>query len=185
MGSVWKAPYASARTWRSSWWLYFDGYDDASYYRSPAGASIVSPNLVRIYPHGNEKTIAFIAMELCLGETLSARLRRVRKLSPQETVLIARDIAQGISVAHRAGIIHRDLKPDNVFMARGSDGNEIAKVLDFGIAKSVAIPGMQTQQGIVVASPLTQTRAGDRQPPRSTRRTCGRCRRHLRGIAGP
>jgi serine/threonine protein kinase len=123
-----------------------------------AAASIVSPNVVRIYDHGNEGTIAFIAMELCLGETLSARLRRVRKLSPQETVLIARDIAQGISVAHRAGIIHRDLKPDNVFLARGADGNEIAKVLDFGIAKSVAIPGMQTQQGIVVGTPAYLSR---------------------------
>jgi len=122
-----------------------------------AAAAIVSPNVVRIYDHGNEGSLAFIAMELCLGETLSARLRRTRKLSPQETVLIARDIAQGISIAHRAGIIHRDLKPDNVFLSRG-DGVEIAKVLDFGIAKSVAIPGMQTQQGIVVGTPAYLSR---------------------------
>ena len=122
-----------------------------------AAAAIVSPNVVRIYDHGNVGSLAFIAMELCLGETLSARLRRTRKLSPQETVLIARDIAQGISIAHRAGIIHRDLKPDNVFLSRG-DGVEIAKVLDFGIAKSVAIPGMQTQQGIVVGTPAYLSR---------------------------
>ncbi len=122
-----------------------------------AAAAIVSPNVVRIFDHGHEGAIAFIAMELCQGETLAARLRHKRRLSPQETVLIARDIAQGVSVAHRAGIIHRDLKPDNVFLCRTETG-EVAKVLDFGIAKSVAIPGMQTQQGIVVGTPAYLSR---------------------------
>src|SRR6185503_11783841 len=46
-------------------------------------------------------------------------------------------IARALSRAHEAGIVHRDLKPDNVFLVRNED-EEIAKVLDFGIAKSAA-----------------------------------------------
>ncbi len=161
MGEVWKARHTTLGTHMALKLVAVTSDAEATtrlLTEARAAAAIVSPNVVRIYDHGNEGTLAFIAMELCLGETLSARLRRVRKLSPQETVLIARDIAQGISVAHRAGIVHRDLKPDNVFLARGTDGNEIAKVLDFGIAKSVAIPGMQTQQGIVVGTPAYLSR---------------------------
>lgn len=161
MGEVWKARHTTLGTHMALKLVAVTTDAEATtrlLTEARAAASIVSPNVVRIYDHGNEGTLAFIAMELCVGETLSARLRRVKKLSPQETVLIARDIAQGISVAHRAGIVHRDLKPDNVFLARGADGNEIAKVLDFGIAKSVAIPGMQTQQGIVVGTPAYLSR---------------------------
>ncbi len=122
-----------------------------------SAASIVSPNVVRIFDHGQDAGCAYIAMELLEGETLAARLKRAKKLSPHATVLVTRDIAQGILVAHRAGIIHRDLKPENVFLAK-TDQGEVAKVLDFGIAKSLTAPGMMTQANIVVGTPAYLSR---------------------------
>ncbi|NUP04441.1 MAG: serine/threonine protein kinase [Polyangiaceae bacterium] len=121
-----------------------------------SAASIVSPNVVRIYDHGQDGGIAYIAMELLLGETLAARLKRIRKLSPHATALVTRDIAQGILVAHRSGIIHRDLKPENVFITRSEHG-EVSKVLDFGIAKSLSMPNM-TSSNVVVGTPAYLSR---------------------------
>jgi len=122
-----------------------------------AAASIVSPNVVRIFDHGHDGTLAYIAMELLLGETLAARLRRVGRLSAHATALVVRDVAQGIAIAHNAGIIHRDLKPENVFLTR-SDNGEIAKVLDFGIAKSASNPGLMTSANVVVGTPAYLSR---------------------------
>jgi serine/threonine-protein kinase len=59
----------------------------------------------------------------------------------------------GLSEAHRAGIVHRDLKPGNLFLARRDDGSEIVKVLDFGIAKSLAGGPALTKEGFVLGSP--------------------------------
>src|SRR5262249_7133925 len=93
-----------------------------------AVAALDHPNIVRVHdldPHGG-----FLVLELVEGESLSARLRRGRP-SRDEAIRIVRDIASGLSAAHRAGIVHRDLKPANVLLSR--DG--AAKVSDFGIAR--------------------------------------------------
>jgi serine/threonine-protein kinase len=122
-----------------------------------AAAAIVSPYVVRIYDHGHEAHVSYIAMELLEGETLAARLRRKRKLPPAETAVILRHVAQGIAQAHALGIVHRDLKPENIFLAK-TDQGEIAKVLDFGIAKSELAVGNMTQAGVVVGTPAYLSR---------------------------
>ncbi len=122
-----------------------------------AAAAIVSPFVVKIYDHGVDGAVSYIAMELLQGETLAARLRRKKKLMPAETAIIVRHVAQGIAQAHVLGIVHRDLKPDNVFLAR-TDQGEIAKVLDFGIAKSELMTGVMTQAGVVVGTPAYLSR---------------------------
>ncbi|MBL9024286.1 MAG: serine/threonine protein kinase [Myxococcales bacterium] len=122
-----------------------------------AAAAIVSPFVVRIFDHGQEGSVSYIAMELLEGETLAARLRRKRKLAPAETAILMRHVAQGIAQAHAIGIVHRDLKPENVFLARTEQG-EVAKVLDFGIAKSELAVGNMTQQGVVVGTPAYLSR---------------------------
>jgi serine/threonine-protein kinase len=74
-----------------------------------------------------------LVMELVDGEDLAARLSRGR-LPIDEALAIARQIAAGLDAAHERDIIHRDLKPANIKIS--SDGQ--AKILDFGLAKSIA-----------------------------------------------
>lgn len=122
-----------------------------------AAASLRSPHVVQIFDHGDDG-VPYIAMELLEGETLEQRLERARVLSPKETAEIITQISRAVGKAHEAGIIHRDLKPGNVFLVKNDD-QEIAKVLDFGIAK-VSAPadgqpreGVMTRTGSVVGTP--------------------------------
>jgi serine/threonine protein kinase len=93
-------------------------------------ASLNHPNIAII--HGLEKGdgIRALVMELVEGSTLGDRIAQGR-LPVDETLPIARQIADALEAAHEQGIIHRDLKPANVKVRE--DGR--VKVLDFGIAK--------------------------------------------------
>ena len=97
-----------------------------------SAAKVDHPNLCSIFEAGEtEDGHLFIAMPLYQGETLKSRLEREHKLPITDALGIARQIAQGLSAAHKAGIIHRDLKPANVMLLE--DGT--VKILDFGLAK--------------------------------------------------
>lgn len=112
-------------------------------------------NIVRVTDFGRgESGHLFLVMELLAGESLYDRLRREGFLPAEEAVAILWQICSGLEAAHALGVVHRDLKPENVFLARTSSGREVAKLLDFGIAK-IADPasGSATQAGIVVGTP--------------------------------
>lgn len=101
-------------------------------------AQFEHPNIVDIYAYGEEPTgIVWFAMELLTGEDLDARLkaRADRPFSTHECCLWAIQIARAVAVVHQSGLIHRDLKTSNVFLAHRRDGEEIVKILDFGIAR--------------------------------------------------
>src|SRR5579864_8626333 len=101
-----------------------------------AAASVKSPFIVEVYDSGRlEDGRPFIAMELLEGESLYDRMARVRLIDPQSTVRIIGQVARGLTKAHAANIVHRDLKPENIHLCKGEDGEEIAKILDFGLAK--------------------------------------------------
>lgn len=100
---------------------------------SHAAASLSNPNIVSIYDVGQEGSINYIVMELVTGEPLSEKIRKEGPLDYRVAMNIAKQIAHGLSAAHRKGIIHRDVKPHNILMTE--DG--IAKITDFGIAKAV------------------------------------------------
>src|SRR6266852_5133047 len=72
--------------------------------------------------------------ELVEGDTLYDRVRR-GPLPLPEALAVAQQIADALDAAHRAGIIHRDLKPSNIKIT----GEGVVKVLDFGIAKALAV----------------------------------------------
>src|SRR5580692_8312284 len=104
-----------------------------------AAASVKSPYIVEVYDSGRiEDGRPFIAMELLEGESLYDRMARVRLIDPQSTVRIIAQVAKGLTKAHAAGIVHRDLKPENIHLCKTDDGDEIAKILDFGLAKFYA-----------------------------------------------
>jgi eukaryotic-like serine/threonine-protein kinase len=104
-----------------------------------AAASVKSPYIVDVYDSGRlEDGRPFIAMELLEGESLYDRMARVRLIDAQATVRILGQVAKGLTKAHAVGIVHRDLKPENIHLCKGEDGEEVAKILDFGLAKFYA-----------------------------------------------
>jgi serine/threonine-protein kinase len=96
-------------------------------------AALDHPNLCAIYEVGaTDEGWMFLAMALCEGETLRARLTREGALGMRDALDIARQIAEGLQAAHAAGIVHRDLKPANIMLL--PDGT--VRILDFGLAKA-------------------------------------------------
>jgi eukaryotic-like serine/threonine-protein kinase len=94
------------------------------------GRQIAHPNVCRLYDVGDDRGLMFIAMEFVDGEDLASLLRRIGRLPASKAVMLARDLAAGLSAAHDLGVIHRDLKPANVMV----DGRGTAKIADFGLA---------------------------------------------------
>ena len=123
-----------------------------------AAALIRSPHVVQILDHGSDGDVAYICMELLEGESLLSRIKRDKRLSAPVTATVVTHVGRAIGKAHDAGIIHRDLKPDNIFLVPNED-EIIAKVLDFGIAKSNvfnlngAESSPQTQTGALLGTP--------------------------------
>jgi serine/threonine protein kinase len=107
-------------------------------------ARVQHEHIIEVFDLGRSEEGLYFVMELLEGESLSARLRREGKLSPEETVHVGRQICDALHVAHAAGVIHRDLKPANVMLVQRAGDHDFVKVLDFGVAKSYS-PDQQTQ----------------------------------------
>lgn len=91
-------------------------------------------------------SLAYLVMELLEGHSLAHELRSVGKLPPARAAEIACAVCDALEQAHAAGIVHRDIKPSNVFL-HGSNGDQLVKVIDFGIAKltdASEVPGAET-----------------------------------------
>ena len=120
-----------------------------------AAASLRSPHVVQILDHGVDEAsnTPYIAMELLDGESLADRLRTRGRLTPDQTLQLFVHVGRAISRAHDLGIVHRDLKPDNIFLVENDD-DEVAKVLDFGIAKAdhLLVPGASTRTGAIMGT---------------------------------
>ncbi|HHH28351.1 MAG TPA: serine/threonine protein kinase, partial [Polyangiaceae bacterium] len=105
-----------------------------------------SPYVVQVFDHGSchvdQDEVVFMTMELLVGESLRDHLKRVGKLAPAATMRIMGQVGRAVALAHGRGIVHRDLKPANIFLARAEDpeDEDVSKVLDFGMAKSLSIP---------------------------------------------
>ncbi len=123
-----------------------------------ATAAIGHPNIVAVNDMGETADGAlYFVMDRLNGETLAERIGRLGKLDLRSAAVIALDVLSGLEAAHALMLVHRDLKPDNIFMARSPGGREIAKVLDFGIAKALASAGKRkggTQLGFTVGTPM-------------------------------
>ncbi len=94
--------------------------------------------------------MAYIVMERLVGESLAARLRR-GPLPPAEAAEVLEHVSRSLGESHDHGIIHRDVKPDNVVVTRAPDGRLLAKLIDFGIARTD--DGTRTQPGVVMGTP--------------------------------
>ncbi len=121
-----------------------------------AASKLAHPNIVTVHNFGRLKDgTLFLAMEHIDGKHLGDVLKHERPLAVQRTLSLAAQVADAVAEAHEAGIIHRDLKPDNIMLGKRR-GQEVAKILDFGIAK-LTDPGEDTghttRAGLVRGTP--------------------------------
>jgi len=105
-------------------------------------------NVGRMFDMGEEAGTHFITMEYVPGEDLKSSIRRFGPLPIVKSIAVAKQICEGLSVAHKIGIVHRDLKPSNIMIDK--DGN--VRIMDFGIARSIKDRGI-TGEGAVIGTP--------------------------------
>lgn len=103
-----------------------------------AAARLTHPNIVTIYEISESESGRYIAMEYVHGTPLMAMLKEENIPDTKKIVKIVSQILDGVHVAHEMGILHRDIKPDNILVT----SDEVVKILDFGIAKITAKPGL-------------------------------------------
>jgi serine/threonine protein kinase/predicted Zn-dependent protease len=105
-------------------------------------------NVCRMYDLNKEEGSYYITMEYVPGEDLKSTIRRVGPLGAGKTIFIAKQVCEGLEEAHRLDVVHRDLKPQNIMIDK--EGN--ARIMDFGIARSVAGKGI-TGAGVMIGTP--------------------------------
>ncbi|RME85374.1 MAG: serine/threonine protein kinase, partial [Planctomycetota bacterium] len=122
---------------------------------------LLHPNSIPLRDFGTlEDGSYYMAMDYCKGKALSKILKEKGRLDYKEVLEMMIQVLDVLELAHKEGIIHRDLKPDNLMIVE-EKGQNIVKVLDFGIAKiKEAVKGGQdtvssqmTKEGTVMGTP--------------------------------
>jgi eukaryotic-like serine/threonine-protein kinase len=135
-------------------------HDEASHARFAAEAhncaSLNHPNVVSVVDYGRTpEGVTYIVMEYIKGVTLERLISEHHPLARERIVDLTLQILAALAEAHGLGILHRDLKPENILVQQLRTHGELAKVLDFGIAKLMdtpAGPGL-TSAGMVCGTP--------------------------------
>ncbi len=114
-----------------------------------------SPNTVQVFDYGVSEGLTYLVMELVTGDDLGRVLRVAGTLPANRMAGNAIQIGNSLSEAHSKGIVHRDIKPENVMLIKTRDNSELAKVLDFGLAKLREGSDLSelTSQGAIVGTP--------------------------------
>jgi len=112
-------------------------------------AKLQHPNILPVHESGEGEGLVYYVMPYVAGASLRDRLEREGPLPVGDAVRIAREVAEALDHAHRAGIVHRDIKPDNIMLADG-----VAVVADFGIARAIEqSAGKVTDTGLAIGTP--------------------------------
>ena len=116
-------------------------------------ADLHNPHLVQLFEFGSlDGNQLFMVLEWIEGESAKQRVQRMGRIGVSEAIRIVRDAATGLNIAHEKGIIHRDISPDNLMIVHDPAGQEVIKVIDFGIAKS-AREGTHTRANLFLGKP--------------------------------
>jgi serine/threonine protein kinase len=134
-----------------------DSDDIVRRFRDEARAASAAghPNIVEVFDAGDlPDGRPYIVMEHLEGRELADIIDRLGPLEPARACRVVRDVARALDAAHARGVIHRDLKGENVMLVERG-GEEIVKVLDFGIASNNTLSGPRTVPGLVMGTPAT------------------------------
>ncbi len=114
-------------------------------FRAEAGLTgkLQHKNIVTVYDSGEQAGSPYIVMELLEGENLQTILDNRKPLPLLDKLRIMRQVAEGLQYAHSAGIVHRDVKPANIMLLPSG----LVKVMDFGIARLVAMGNSRRTRG--------------------------------------
>ncbi|HJU97853.1 MAG TPA: Stk1 family PASTA domain-containing Ser/Thr kinase [Jiangellaceae bacterium] len=118
-----------------------------------SAASLNHRNIAAVYDTGEDivdgHRIPYIVMEYVEGRTLRELLRERARFTPERSIEVIVGVLDALEYSHRAGIVHRDIKPGNVMITGAGE----VKVMDFGIARSLADTGVTlTQTAAVVGT---------------------------------
>jgi WD40 repeat protein len=101
-----------------------------------AAAGLNHPGIVPVVEAGDHEGQPFYSMEFIEGGSLAERVQAGGPLPPQEAARLLRQVAEAVQAAHEQGIIHRDIKPANILLAAPREGGTVARLTDFGLART-------------------------------------------------
>lgn len=112
-----------------------------------AAGRLTDPHAVPIHDYGEIGGQLYLDMRLIDGASLRSMLAADGPLTPARAVAIVRQVAAALDAAHSIGVTHRDVKPENIMIT----GDDFAYLVDFGIARAAADPGL-THSGTVMGT---------------------------------
>ncbi|HLT91650.1 MAG TPA: protein kinase [Woeseiaceae bacterium] len=110
---------------------------------------LTHPNIITVYDAGEDKHLAYIAMEYLTGQQLTHFTDPKRLLAPKKALELCARTAEALDYAHNQQVIHRDIKPANLMWDNRAD---ILKITDFGVARLT--DNNRTKTGIVLGTPM-------------------------------
>ncbi len=110
---------------------------------------LTHPNIVAVYDAGEDKHLAYIAMEYVEGGPLTKYTDQKQLLAPSKALELCARTADALDYAHNQGVIHRDIKPANILYNMRHDA---LKISDFGVARLT--DNNRTKTGIVLGTPM-------------------------------
>ena len=120
------------------------------FYREAESAGrLAHPNIVTVFDAGEDKGLAYIAMEFVPGTPLKEFTDAKRLLAPKRALELCAATAEALDYAHNQGVIHRDIKPANL-LYNPKEGS--LKISDFGVARLT--DNNRTKTGIVLGTPM-------------------------------
>jgi eukaryotic-like serine/threonine-protein kinase len=149
MGVVWRASHALLRRPTAIKLLQSNRTGDPAIKRFERevqlSASLTHPNSVAIYDYGRTRDgIFYYAMELLTGTDLERLVGQHGRLPPGRVVHVLTQACGALAEAHDLGLVHRDIKPANILLSPRRNEHEVAKVVDYGLVKSIETDPAQT-----------------------------------------
>ena len=115
-----------------------------------SAGSLAHPNIVTVFELDDDGPFTFVVMEFVEGVTLRDVMSAGEKMASERTLMLLRQVADGLDFAHARAVVHRDIKPANIMVTT----EEVVKIADFGVAKMLGDATMGlTQAGMAIGTP--------------------------------